>query len=63
MYQRIFVPVDSSTQSELALDEAIDQETLRQAIDEGYLTRTRNRLIALPEGRLRLDALLAALVR
>jgi nucleotide-binding universal stress UspA family protein len=24
MYQRIFVPVDSSTQSELALDEAID---------------------------------------
>jgi oxygen-independent coproporphyrinogen-3 oxidase len=49
----------------VALDEAIDQETLRQAIDEGYLTRTRNRnrLIALPEGRLRLDALLAALVR
>ena len=47
----------------VALDAAIDQETLRQAIDEGYLSRASNRLTALPEGRLRLDALLAALVR
>ena len=47
----------------VALEEAIDQETLRQAINEGYLTRTDNRLTALPEGRLRLDALLTALVR
>ena len=36
---------------------------LRQAIDEGYVTRTDGRLIASSEGRLRLDALLAALVR
>jgi len=46
----------------MSLDNAIDQETLRHAIEEGYLTRTNNRLTALPEGRLRLDALLAALV-
>jgi putative oxygen-independent coproporphyrinogen III oxidase len=46
-----------------ALDDAVDLETLRQAIDEGYLTRADGRLIALAEGRLRLDALLGALVR
>ena len=46
-----------------ALDDAVDQDVLRQAIDEGYVTRTDGRLIASSEGRLRLDALLAALVR
>jgi putative oxygen-independent coproporphyrinogen III oxidase len=46
-----------------ALDDAVDLETLRQAIDEGYLTRADGRLIALAEGRLRLDALLGALLR
>jgi len=47
----------------VALDDAVDPEILRQAIEEGYVTRTGGRLIASPEGRLRLDALLAALVR
>jgi putative oxygen-independent coproporphyrinogen III oxidase len=46
-----------------ALDDAVDQDVLRQAIEEGYVERTDGRLIAMPEGRLRLDALLAALVR
>jgi oxygen-independent coproporphyrinogen-3 oxidase len=45
------------------LDEALDQEVLDQALDEGYLLRVGGRLRATPSGRLRLDALLAALVR
>jgi len=52
-----------AARSGIALDDAVDQGILRQAIDEGYVTRADGRLIALPEGRLRLDALLAALVR
>lgn len=47
----------------VALEEALDQEVLSQAIDEGYVTRADGRLIATTEGRLRLDALLAALVK
>jgi putative oxygen-independent coproporphyrinogen III oxidase len=46
-----------------ALDDAVHLETLRYAIEEGYVTRADGRLIALAEGRLRLDALLGALVR
>jgi putative oxygen-independent coproporphyrinogen III oxidase len=46
-----------------ALDDAVDLETLRHAIEEGYVTRADGRLMALAEGRLRLDALLGALVR
>ena len=47
----------------IALDDAVDHDTLHQAIEEAYLTRAHGRLTASPEGRLRLDALLAALVR
>ena len=47
----------------IKLDDAIDQEVLLQAIDEGYMTRAGGHLTAVPEGRLRLDALLTALVR
>ncbi len=46
----------------MALEAAIDRDTLRNGIDEGYLAHDPGRLRALPEGRLRLDALLAALV-
>jgi coproporphyrinogen III oxidase-like Fe-S oxidoreductase len=46
----------------VALDDAVDQEVLRQAVEEGYVTRVGGRLIASPEGRLRLDALLAVLI-
>ena len=42
---------------------AIDAEVLRQAEEAGYLGWRDGRLIALPAGRLRLDALLAALCR
>jgi len=47
----------------VSLDDAIDQDILQQALGENYLTWQLNRLVALPAGRLRLDALLAALVR
>ena len=46
----------------VSLDAALDQGTLEQAIEAGYLTREPDRLSATLEGRLRLDALLAALV-
>jgi len=45
------------------LEDAIDADVLRQAEVEGYLRFAEGRLAALPAGRLRLDALLAALVR
>jgi oxygen-independent coproporphyrinogen-3 oxidase len=47
----------------MALDDALEPDVLAQALAEGYVARTDGRLVALPEGRLRLDALLAALVR
>ena len=46
----------------VAVDDAIDAGVLGQAIDAGYVTRGGGRLVATVEGRLRLDALLAALV-
>jgi oxygen-independent coproporphyrinogen-3 oxidase len=50
-----------ATRTGVALDDAIDLETLQRAADEGYLIRSNGRLTATEEGRLRLDALLAAL--
>ncbi len=47
----------------MALADAIDPDVLQMAVDEGYLRQDGGRLIATAEGRLRLDALLAALVR
>jgi putative oxygen-independent coproporphyrinogen III oxidase len=47
----------------MALSEAIDAEVLAHAIDAGYVTYQNRRLTATTDGRLRLDALLAALVR
>lgn len=46
----------------VALDAAVDADVLAQAVAEGYVERRDGRLVALPEGRLRLDALLGALV-
>ncbi len=46
----------------LALDDAIDADVLLQAIEADYLARGDGVLRATPEGRKRLDALLAALV-
>ncbi len=46
----------------LPLSAAIDADVLRQAIDTGYLTHTDAHLAATPDGRMRLDALLAALL-
>lgn len=47
----------------IALDDALDPCTLARALEEGYLVRDGTRLRATPEGRKRLDALLAALAR
>ena len=42
--------------------QSVDPGILRQCIQEGYIQQTHDRLIATREGRIRLDALLAALV-
>jgi len=47
----------------LSLEQALDASVMRQALDEGYLEWRGPRLAATPEGRLRLDALLAAIAR
>ncbi|OUJ11037.1 radical SAM family heme chaperone HemW [Acetobacter okinawensis] len=46
----------------IRLEDAVDQSVLAQAIQEGYLNLSAQTLRATPEGRLRLEALLAALV-
>ena len=50
------------TRTGLPLNAAIDQDTLTQALEANYLTQTPTHLTATLEGRLRLDALLTALV-
>jgi oxygen-independent coproporphyrinogen-3 oxidase len=47
----------------VALADAIEADTLARALEEGYLECRGGRLAATAEGRLRLDALLAALSR
>ena len=47
----------------MALADAVDPDVLRMAEEEGYLTHTADRLTATAEGRVRLDALLPALLR
>jgi oxygen-independent coproporphyrinogen-3 oxidase len=55
-------PTRFEARTGLELREAIDAGVLDQAIEAGYMTAMDNRLTATLEGRLRLDALLAALV-
>jgi putative oxygen-independent coproporphyrinogen III oxidase len=45
------------------LEDALDPSVFQQALEEGYLEWRGGCLAATPEGRLRLDALLAAIVR
>ncbi len=47
----------------MPLADAIDPEVLGLAVAEGYLQHGDGRLVATPEGRLRLDSLLAVLAR
>jgi oxygen-independent coproporphyrinogen-3 oxidase len=47
----------------MALADAVEPDTLQDAIDAGYLVWQGGRLVATREGRLRLDPLLVALVR
>ncbi len=51
-----------SARTGICLDEALAPDTLGRALEENYLRRDNGRLRATPEGRKRLDALLAALV-
>ena len=55
-------PARFAARTGLPLSAAIDPAVLQQAIDVGYLTHSPTRLAATSEGRMRLDALLAALL-
>ena len=50
------------TRTGVGLEAAVDEAVLRHAIEEGYVIHTDGRLAATAEGRMRLDALLAALI-
>jgi putative oxygen-independent coproporphyrinogen III oxidase len=56
-------PARFLTRTGTDLHEALDPAMLRMALDEGYLEWRGESLAATPAGRLRLDALLAAIVR
>ncbi len=47
----------------MLLEDALEPTVLRKALEEGYLEWRGDSLVATPAGRLRLDALLAAIVR
>ncbi len=51
-----------ATRTGIALDDALDRTALGHALEAGYLARTATGVVATPEGRKRLDALLAAVV-
>jgi len=56
-------PVRFSARTGMPLRAALDPSVLQQALDEDYLAWHGTSLAATPAGRLRLDALLAAIVR
>ena len=56
-------PTRIALRSGLPFDTLLDTDVLARALEEGYLAWTHGRLAATPQGRLRLDALLPALLR
>jgi putative oxygen-independent coproporphyrinogen III oxidase len=56
-------PARFAARTGMGLEDALDPLVLRQALDEHYLAWRDGRLMTMPAGRLRLDALLAAIVR
>jgi putative oxygen-independent coproporphyrinogen III oxidase len=56
-------PLRFAARTGMPLEAALDPSVLRQALDEDYLAWRGALLAATPAGRLRLDALLAAIVR
>ncbi len=63
---RLAEGIDAATfldRTGVALAEAVEPETLADAVEAGYLVQTGSRLIATLEGRKRLDALLPVLAR
>ena len=55
-------PTRFAARTGLPLQDALDATILAAAVEEGYLFHTPQTLRATPEGRLRLEALLGALV-
>jgi oxygen-independent coproporphyrinogen-3 oxidase len=47
----------------VSIEDALDTSVLNSAVEEGYVTFTESRLVATETGRVRLDALTAALLR
>jgi putative oxygen-independent coproporphyrinogen III oxidase len=56
-------PARFAVRAGVALEDALDLSVLQQALDAGYLAWRDSVLVATPDGRLRLDALLAAILR
>lgn len=56
-------PAHFARRTGTALADALDERAVRHAVEEGYLHWPGGRLAATAEGRLRLDPLLAAIVR
>jgi putative oxygen-independent coproporphyrinogen III oxidase len=55
-------PTRFATRTGIALENALDQSTLQQGLEESYLEWQDGRLAVTPAGRMRLDALLRAIV-
>ena len=56
-------PTRFAMRTGIALGDALERRVVEQAMEEGYLVWRDGRLVATQAGRLRLDALLAAIVR
>jgi putative oxygen-independent coproporphyrinogen III oxidase len=56
-------PARFAARTGVALEDALDRSVLQQALDAEYLAWRDSVLVATPDGRLRLDALLAAILR
>ena len=56
-------PARFAARTGIALDDALERRVVEQAVEEDYLVWRDGRLVATQAGRLRLDALLAAIVR
>jgi putative oxygen-independent coproporphyrinogen III oxidase len=56
-------PARFAARTGVALADALDRSVLQQALDAEYLAWRDSVLVATPDGRLRLDALLAAILR
>jgi oxygen-independent coproporphyrinogen-3 oxidase len=56
-------PARIASRTGVTLQDALDARMLEACLEEGYLAWRDGRLLATPEGRLRLDAMLPAILR